>query len=305
MIAPKPTAYLKHHPNPSPIRRTAVERPRRRQVVTIAAAIKCSDGMVFCADTDNTIGDDAKCQRTKLFTFEQSLVVTGAGDVPLIKMTFDKICEDFSDGGVPITPNNARQAIEKVVLSVHTEHIFSFYQATELGRPSFSLIAGVRCSNGVLALIKTDNTSAHLCGAYEATGAGQPLFEYWARYFYRDNLDMDVMSYLALFMLREAKSSSTFCGGSSQVLKFPTDASDVKRATLYSESDLLVGFPDTVVRILSVLTDPKVSDDWIKAKLEEFQASVMAVRTHIRQTEHIEARLKAFMKGVRPPDSQS
>jgi hypothetical protein len=156
----------------------------------------------------------------------------------------------------PVNASDARDVIESVVLAVHKEHIFSFYQPNDFQRPSLHLIAGVRCSNDELALVKTSDTSVYLGSMYEATGIGQPLFEYWAKYFYRDNLDMEVMSYLAMFILREVKNHSSACGGATHVMKFPKDMTGMQTRTLYYENDLLVGFPDSVVRILSVLTDP-------------------------------------------------
>jgi len=209
-------------------------------------------------------------------------------------MTFDKICNEFRMS-VPVNSSDARDVIEKVILAVHKEHIFSFYQPSDPNRPSLSLLLGVRCSNDELTLIKTQDTATHIGGMYEVTGMGQPLFEYWAKYFYRDNLDLEVMSYLALFMLREVKNSSSYCGGSSQVFKLAKVRPTVRKGSIYSENDLMVGFPDSVVRILSVLTDLSVSDAWIEAKLKEFSERVIAVRVSLKSQAVSDAIMRKMM----------
>ena len=76
MITPRPLPVL--------IRTPKHERLERSRFVTIAAGLMCSDGIIVCADTELTHGD-SKYQKTKLFAFEESLVLTGAaGDTALI-----------------------------------------------------------------------------------------------------------------------------------------------------------------------------------------------------------------------------
>jgi len=275
--------------------------------MTIAARFICSDGIILCADTEQTQGE-AKYEKDKIFGFEDHLLVTGAGDSAFIKMAFDKLCDKFNEAR-PVNPSDARDMIEEIVLEIHDRHIFHFYEPSDPTRPQLYLIVGTRCTNVELALIKADNSAAFLADMYVATGAGQPLFEYWAKYFYRANLNMDVQSYLALFILREVKRSSVYCGGWSRVARLPRTPFVPRPGevavgrTVYSENDLLVGFPDTVVRILSVLTDLSVSDSWIDAKLQEFSNSVKAVRTELRNAhDYKEAILRRRAEASRQPD---
>jgi hypothetical protein len=136
--------------------------------------------------------------------------------------------------------------------------------------------------------MKTAITAVYLSEAYEVVGSGQPMFEYWASYLYRSNLDIDVMSYLASFMLRESKKTSEYCGGYSLVRKIP--AKDYKGplvSRVFDENRILADFPDSVTRILSVVADLNVSDEWIKGKLEEFSQHVMSIREserHAKET---------------------
>ena len=53
-------------PPPYRIPRPEPERPSRGNLVTIAAGILCEDGMVLCADTEETISEGRKAQASKL-----------------------------------------------------------------------------------------------------------------------------------------------------------------------------------------------------------------------------------------------
>jgi hypothetical protein len=97
-------------------------------------------------------------------------------------------------------------------------------------------------------------------------------------------------------MLRESKKSSLYCGGSSHVFRMENIVKKPTISRLFDEDALLVGFPDSIVRILSVLTDPTVSDGWIEEKLREFHSNVMAVRGSLKQNQVMESHVKKMMK---------
>ena len=249
--------------------------------MTIAAGVVCSDGIILCADTEHSDGESTY-QRNKVLSFGDDLIVTGAGNHALIRMMFDKVCDEFKSAH-PVNPSDAREILEKVARAVHREHIFEFYQANDPGRPSVELIVGVKCSNGKLALLKTIDSTAYLSEAYEVTGIGHSMFEYWLAYLYRSNLNMDAMAYLAFFMLKEVKKTRENCGGYSVVRKIPSSEFKGPKLLYGYDGRTMADFPDSVCSILSVITDFSVSDQWLKEKLEEFSNHVMAVR-HAEKT---------------------
>lgn len=249
--------------------------------MTIAAGFICSDGLLLCADSQQS-DETTKYQREKIFAFEDCLICTGSGDSAFIKMTFDKLCDEFKSAK-PTNRADARDISERTVTAVHEEHIYKFHQPGDSRRPYLQLILGARCQDGELALVKTVDDAAYLGGEYEATGLGQYLFEYWARLFYRNNLSMDVMLYIALFILREVKRNADGCGGYSRVLRMPKDAKYPQKFTWYDENEIFAGFPETMVRILSVLTDPSVPDQWIDERLEGFCKHLRLIREHAKQ----------------------
>lgn len=260
--------------------------PRERLPIwrdmTIAAGFICSNGAIVCADTQHS-DEQAKYQREKIFSLpDSSLVVTGAGNIDYVKMAFDKLCDEFKTSAVNQT--DARAKVESVILEIHTEHL-SLWKPESPLRPELTLIVAVQCRNKKIALIKTALSAALLVDSYTVVGSGQPMFEYWASYLYRPNLDIDVMSYLAFFMLREAKKASEFCGGYSLVRKMPSkDYKGPLVSRFLDENQILADFPDSVTRILSVVTDLSVPDQWVGDKLKEFSDHVLAIREAERQS---------------------
>jgi 20S proteasome alpha/beta subunit len=258
--------------------------------MTIAAGLVCTNGIVICADSQHS-DEQAKYQRDKIWSLpDLSLTVTGAGSTAYLKMSFDKLCDEFKTSAINAT--DAREKVESIIKEIHAEHLFKFWKPDSLTRPEIALVIAVKCRDGKLALIKTSLTAADLEETYAVVGTGQPMFEYWAAYLYRSNLDIDAMSYLAGFILREAKKSSEYCGGYSLMRKVP--AGEYKGpliGRLFDENRIMADFPDSVTRILSVVANLDVSDEWVKTKLEEFSNRVMAIRQAERQAKEMRLRI--------------
>ena len=146
------------------------ERLKLRVDMTIAAGIRCSDGIIICADTEHT-GDVSKFQETKIIPIEDHTVITGAGSTDYILMTADKLRDELKSAH-PVNVADARQIVETVVQGVHAEHIFNFYDASDPNRPSMELIVAMRCSEGDLALLKTFNSAVRVGSQFEFAGSG-------------------------------------------------------------------------------------------------------------------------------------
>jgi hypothetical protein len=211
-------------------------------------------------------------------------------------MAFDKLSDEYRSAR-PVNASDARDIVEKVVRDLHAEHIFKFYQPSDPQRPGFELIVATRCGEGKSALIKTTDTAAYLSDSYEVAGIGQSMFEYWASYLYRQNKSMDVMSYLAFFMLREAKKNKQGCGGFSLIRKLPVNVKQTPIINrIFDENRILADFPESVTRILSVCMDPSVPDQWIEEQLREFSQHVLLI--HASAKHNAEIPRKAFAADV-------
>jgi hypothetical protein len=239
--------------------------------MTIAAGVRCSDGIVICADTELTAGE-GRFDRPKIFACEDWLV-TGAGAWDYIKMASDKLTEAFQSI-LPQTPSEARNTVEQIVTAIYEEHIFKLTSSqfpVYSSPPQFDLIVATRCGDGQLALIKTALTATFLSSHYEAIGIGTNVFEYWAKYFLNRPRTMDVVAYFCMFILREVKSAVPGCGGSSVISKLALDKKTTKMFTaFFTDEDILAGFPQSAINVLLECADsPNVGSNFAMGQFKQ------------------------------------
>src|SRR5260370_23566714 len=102
-MPPKP---LSSHPKPGRL----TERALR---MTVIGALHCNDGVVLCADRQETIADYAKWDVEKINHFELSgvyrLFMAGAGDADMIDMTWEEII------GIVIRENTKAENLKTII----------------------------------------------------------------------------------------------------------------------------------------------------------------------------------------------
>jgi len=75
-------------------------RHRKRKRVTVIAGFQCSDGILLCADSEETIGEESKSQTRKIATNASHfshIAIGGAGDSALIDYVQQKLIRDMLD----------------------------------------------------------------------------------------------------------------------------------------------------------------------------------------------------------------
>ncbi len=82
---------------------------------------------------------------------------------------------------------------------------------------------------------------------------------------------MEVVGYLCLFILREVKQAGYACGGGTEIYKLPIDASKYKRRmSVWSEQDVLAGFPQTTTDMLLACADPRIDDSQFESRILDY-----------------------------------
>lgn len=252
--------------------------------MTISAGILCNDGIVICADTRITDGN-LKYDQSKVWKEGDYLLLTGSGTVDYMKMAFDKLSANLKIT-FPATPADAREMVESLIRSVYEEHILPFsaaghYAASDL---SLSLIVGIRCQNQELALIRTTLTGATLVEDYTCMGTGADVFKYWANYFLRRKMDMELAGYLCLFMVREAKKAVPGVGGETHVYKLVADPQKAKhKYSLWDDSEILGGFPQSTAKILFACADQRLDDGAFESELLDYIHRFRNLRHDLRK----------------------
>jgi 20S proteasome alpha/beta subunit len=208
----RPTLIVKPFPHVKP------ERLRERKAVTIIAGFRCREGIVVCADTQETSGP-SKRDVPKL-RFEQRGILTeaplavafcGSGYGPLI----DKLVDEAWKAAQAVESlNDVCGEIEQTVKSLYREY-GEIYQAGEC--PTAELIYGVRTKEGS-KLFSANGAIVNERTDYYSSGAGYYMADFLAsRMYHRQYLSLRQCVILAAYILFQAKEHVDGCGGESHI----------------------------------------------------------------------------------------
>ena len=194
-----------------------------KRALTIIAGFKCMDGIVICADSQETIGSSKRSvpklqlhrgpfpdfQMEGLVNHDLAVVFAGAGDGPFI----DKIAELAWQ---PIRNASdiweASAAIESVIKETYKEY-GQIYQQGQC--PSAELIYGItmgRTSKLFYAYGPIVNEKD-----FVSAGIGYYLADFLAGRMYQQHLSTRQCVILAAYILDQAKEHVEGCGGDSQI----------------------------------------------------------------------------------------
>ncbi len=199
--------------------------------MTIIAGFRCYDGVVVCADTQETILP-SKRNVSKL-RYEPSRVLArrmleagsdlaaafcGAGDGPFI----DKLVnESWQAAQVATSLDEACSEIEKQIKHQY-EEFGRIYQVGYV--PEVQLIFGVKMG-GESRLFSASGPIVNERDGYDAAGIGRYMADFLAGRMYKDHLNVKQCFILAAYILFQAKEHVDGCGGDSQIAVLRNDAS--------------------------------------------------------------------------------
>jgi 20S proteasome alpha/beta subunit len=195
--------------------------------VTIIAGFRCSDGVVICADTQETtyLGEQPVSKRNipKLSFHEHTpyfreakplpdlaVAICGAGDGAFIEKLANEAWKS-AEGSASI--NEACIAIEEKIKEMHRE----FGQIYQLGAmPTAKLIYGVK-GDGEARLFSADGPMVNLVDGFKSSGMGYYMADFLASRMYDSSLTAQQCVVLAAYILFQAKEHVDGCGGDSHI----------------------------------------------------------------------------------------
>lgn len=253
--------------------------PGRRKAVTIIAGFRCVDGVVICADTQETLGT-AKRNVPKL-RFEPSrgeveenfsnlaVAFCGAGDGPFI----DKLAQEaWTVAKDQPDFTGACEAIEHSIKSVYAE-FGRIYQPGYC--PDVKLIYGVKM-DGQSKLFSADGPIVNERSEYDTGGKGHYMADFLAGKMFDDSLTVNQCAILAAYVLFQAKEHVEECGGDSLVTILRNNGASgmVNWHRIIGITEMIQAADDTAGEIMMQLAD--VGGDDAKAIEQiEFHLSLM------------------------------
>jgi hypothetical protein len=190
--------------------------------VTIIAGFRCLDGIVLCADTQETLGTSKR--NVPKLRFEPSDPITeiadnhsnlaaafcGAGDGPFI----DKLIEESWRAAK--TKSNLSEACDAVEVSIKRQYkeFGSIYQPGEC--PEVQLIFGMKM-DGQSRLFTAIGPIVNEKFGFDSGGIGHYMADFLASKMHHAQMTSLQCAILATYILVQAKEHVDGCGGDSQI----------------------------------------------------------------------------------------
>lgn len=201
--------------------------------MTIAAGFTCKDGLLLCADREETVGTSKKVVE-KIFTLHAdpwNMTVATGGSSPAADLAVDRLRKEFVRGflkgivntnhshGVRALEETHEQIIVDVLTKVYEDHVWKNPRVDH----GIQLIIGLSfLETRKQYLYLTHDNIPQRISTYCCLGYGEDLCTYFAERLYRPNLSKDETILLAAFIFREVNTAVQFCGkGTDMVLLRP------------------------------------------------------------------------------------
>ena len=257
--------------------------------MTIIAGFKCSDGVVICADTQETLGS-AKRDVPKL-RFEPSDPATevednhsnlaaafcGAGHGPFIDKIVSEAWKAAKD------QNNISDVCDAIEKSIRNQYrdFGNIYQQGSC--PEVQLIFGVKM-NGASRLFSASGPIVNEKFGFDSGGIGHYMADFLAEKMHHSQMTSMQCAILAAYVLLEAKRHVDGCGGDSQiaVLRNRSTSGIIDWIRIHKITELVEVADDTASEIMMAIANADESDTKMAEEIDFRLGLMHQLRTRIR-----------------------
>jgi 20S proteasome alpha/beta subunit len=191
--------------------------------VTIAAGFVCSDGVILCADTEETAGVGyVKVPLEKVRTLEDSdctLAITGTGNSALLEMAMEQIIARVRDKS-PHTLERTKKIISAVLLKLHKRQVR--YQPGNPEAKLLKLLIAVKPRSEPCSLLHTEGAALHEVSSRCIFGGGS-VVRMLADNLHHPALSLRQTVVIALYVLNMARESASAHGSASHMIAVKND----------------------------------------------------------------------------------
>jgi 20S proteasome alpha/beta subunit len=273
--------------------------------MTIAAGFPCSDGLVLCADTQETITGYAKVNTQKMTQIETpfyNIVFTGAGDSGLIDMTVQ-----LMDQALTQKQPNGTWKIEEVLreslVDSFNQYIVPGFQFPAEERPvTPDLLIGLQQSSSS-ALYRASGATFRRVHEAQCVGTGLVLGKSLMAKFFDYGLSIAQGWLIALYVLYQAKTWVEGCGGNSDILLLSNRNQKITRIPTTDVTEMEDHFATFDVHLKPVFlaaADRNISQERFNGLMKEFSLGMLSLRGKFMEFDEFNRHLYDLM-GVRIP----
>jgi 20S proteasome alpha/beta subunit len=202
-----------------------------RKPMTLIAGLKCVDGIVLAADTEeSTYLTRGRARKLVTRTFSQgknkknprtvAIAIAGAGSAALIDTAVEQVFEAVSQTK-GTTVRHLKTTIRDALLRFY-RHDLSNYPTQNPLDNIIDLLCGVRAANGELALYRASGPLIHTVSGFALCGSGE-IIRHVVEELYQPTIAVPRAVALVLHLLNLGKRYVTGVGGDSEILTLMTD----------------------------------------------------------------------------------
>ena len=257
--------------------------------MTIAIGLLASDGLVFAADTQETIPGYWKNEQGKVNVCARSGLpadsgvsmgfFSGAGNSEYVSTLSLRLLKRFMAEPYISTSDDVVAALSPVLEEFHSKHILPFGSYPSAERPTVKMIGGWLYTKGTAKLFVTEENLLHEQSFYAAVGVGSALANTLLQRFYQlDVLDVWDTMLLAAYVMNLVKESVDGCGKHTDIGFLAHESPRQVRLTRV-ESDAL----ERVFEEYSNTVEARHFRDLCGAPMPRRPGSVSASRRRLKQ----------------------
>jgi hypothetical protein len=249
--------------------------------MTLIAAFRCTEGVVLCADQQETVGAHraAVNKLTPKRCGEYALAVAGSGDGDLVDGFADSLTTLITGWSPGISDSLARASISGALLDFHANEV-NWYPAP----------ADEKLCSFVLAITPRTETSTFLwrirgtvilpVGDFALIGVNEAMYSHELQRLYRRGFSTNQAILLGIHLFSLAKATSNYVGGNTDIIAvlnnriYELDAREVRAL-----EERVAAFNERMAALVLAAPDYAMSKPEFGQLFKEFKQQVIKLRS--------------------------
>lgn len=251
--------------------------------MTLIAAFRCSDGVVICADQQETVGD-VRVAVNKLVPQDLGLyeiAIAGSGNGDLLDALAYKLTLDVSRWRDDVDELQAYGNLQALLQDFYANEV-AYYPEDSASHKRNDLLVCIKPKNRPdIFLWELRSTVMVPVSDYVLLGIGASIYFHELKRLYTEQINGMQAILLGIHLFSLAKETSNYVGGKTDILIVSSRGMTMEDGE-FAGSTLKL-FNQKIAELILLCPDTTKSDNEIDAALDEFRATIIGMRRGLMQ----------------------
>jgi 20S proteasome alpha/beta subunit len=275
--------------------------------VTLIAAFRCQEGVVLCADQQETVGD-VRVAVNKIAPQDcgnYQLAFAGSGNGDLIDGFADSLRLNMEQWQPQLDENVIRGNIRNLLLDFHENEVALYPANIKDDKLNHCLVCIKPKESEDIFLWELRGSVIVPVADYSLLGIGEAIYRHELKRLYRGRPRGFQAVLLGSHLFSLARETSNYVGGETDIIFVHRNGMTVESSEVVYELERHVAaFNRKMAELALACPDTSITDDEIKEKLSEFRDEAMLLRecfVNVAETEIIIRTIKQGLHGQDVP----